>query len=142
MFNYFQKIQPTDTFKEIAKRWIFFELLALVPIIIGSVFFPVVFKGEENVDALFLISMLLSPFWETLVFFYLPYRFGGLKAGLGGTIIWILLHSLNSIANMVNVGIISFFYYRLMEAKKWKELILFHFITNFIVFLILVISFL
>ena len=68
---------------------------------------------------------------ETILFFYLPFRYKGKKGLKVGIVIWLALHMLTkNIPIVLYLTLMSYFYYSCIKIGRWKSVMLYHLIPN------------
>lgn len=78
-----------------------------------------------------IISTLIAPFWETLIFMIIPWKLFGMKGAGFGLIIWALLHLVGGdIFIFIYILIVSVFYFKCLQIGRWRFIILVHFLVN------------
>lgn len=89
-----------------------------------------------------MILTIFAPITETFIFMIIPYKLWKTKGLSIGITLWILLHLLTlNFPTAVYILIIGIFYYRCIEIRRYREVILFHFIPNTLGIISCIISF-
>lgn len=129
------------TFKRLFGYWLIFLISGIALKELLTPLFPAFIETEEQIVANFCQPIIILEvgtafLFETLIFFVLPYKFKKKKGAIVGVSIWVILHLLTkNIPIMLYIALMGYFYYRCLEIGKWKEIMLFHFIPNFLAIL-------
>ena len=126
------------TFKRLFGYWLIFLISGIALKELLTPLYPIFIETENEIIVNFcqpitILETIIAPVGETLVFMILPYWWkqeGGLIVGL---FIWAILHLISKdIPIFIYICIISVFYFKSVSAKKYREVILFHSIINYL----------
>jgi len=131
-------INENTKFSKIFLLWLIFLFSGIF--IYWTLFYTIpsdnpIIKGEKVEDFCSVenvVQALIAPFLETFLLFYLPFRFFKIVGIKIGCSIWVLGHLANGIVFLPYITLMGFFYYQLAKHKKWVEVILFHYLVNFV----------
>ena len=138
---FFKKFEKNISFKKLTVYWLTFFTIGITLKTIITTFIPSFAISEEELTEEFckpinMVEVGLAFFTETMLFFILPWKWKGRRGAIVGTSLWILLHFLTkNIPVGIYIATIGYFYYRCLEIGRWKEIMLFHAITNLPAFL-------
>lgn len=126
------------SYKKLTGLWLFFFIAGVSLQTLLTPLSPSFMKIEEHIVSTFCspLNMLetgVAFFTETMVFFLLPYKLKGKKGAMVGIAVWIGLHLLSkNIPIVLYISLMGYFYYRCLEIGRWKAIMVFHFIPNFL----------
>lgn len=97
---------------------------------------PAFIESEEQLaetlcTPITVIEVAFAPLVETLIFMILPFKFFKKRGAKIGLVIWALLHLIGrNFPTFIYICVMSIFYYKAVNSKKFKEIILLHGIPN------------
>jgi len=137
--NLLKKFDENIKFRKLFLYWIGFFIVGvfLMELItpLSSSFEEPINELEENYckKTINLILIILAPITETFFFLLVPHWIWKKKGVIIGIIIWVLIHLLiRTFPFIIYISLIGYFYYRCVEIGRWKSIVFFHFIPNFI----------
>jgi membrane protease YdiL (CAAX protease family) len=84
-------------------------------------------ESGEGCDLMPMLLLLVLPPIEELLFRILPHRYFGNGGALLGTLVWAMLHLLGrNLAIVAFQLVVGMFYYKMVTASKYKEVIVLH----------------
>ena len=126
------------SYKKLTGLWLFFFITGVALQTLLTPLSPSFIKTEELIVSTFCTPMNILEtgiafFTETVIFFLLPYKLKGKKGAMVGILAWIGLHLISkNIPITLYISLMGYFYYRCLEIGRWKAIMFFHFIPNFI----------
>lgn len=138
----FRKYNQDIKFGKLFLFWLGFFTIGVILMNVVTSFSPRFSEQEQEfVEGVCsvnrIIDILIAPFFETFLFIALPFwickklKVSVNKGVAVGIVLWILLHLLTrNIPYIFYISFTGFFYYRLVQVRKWKEIIIFHLIPN------------
>ena len=133
----FKPFERDISYKKLTGLWLLFFISGITLKTILTPLSPSFMESEEQMASSFCtiencIVVFLAPLIETFLFFILPYWWKGIKLAKVTIIIWVLLHLASSIPIALYIGVMAIFYFRCLEIRKFKEIVLFHGLINWI----------
>ncbi len=134
-------LKPFDrniSYKRLAGIWFLFFITGITLTTLLTPLSPSFIKTEEQIVSTFctplnMLEVGIAFFTETMIFFLLPYKLKGKKGAMVGIAVWIGLHLLSkNIPIVLYISLMGYFYYRCLEIGRWKAIMVFHFIPNFL----------
>jgi hypothetical protein len=126
------------SYKKLTGIWLFFFITGIGIKTLLTPLSPSFIETEENIVSTFctpwnMLEVGVAFLTETMIFFLLPYKLKGKKGAMVGIIAWIGLHLLSKdIPIAIYISLMGYFYYRCLEIGRWKAIMVFHFIPNFL----------
>ena len=124
--------------KQLALNWLKYMIIGITVKIMLSTLYPITVVSDAEFASSFckipqVIEVFLAPVLETVIFMILPFVIFKKKGLVVGIIIWTLLHLLGrNIAVFGYICVMGFFYFRAVEQKKYKQIILLHGLINWV----------
>lgn len=126
------------TFLKLTGYWLIFLISGIVLKEILTPLSPAFVEAEKEIISNFcvlpnLIEVFLAPLVETAIFMILPYWWKKERGLIVGLSFWAILHLISkNIPIFIYICVISFFYFKAVSAKKYREVILFHGVINWV----------
>ena len=134
----FEKFPTTISNKDLVLKWLKYMFIGIVVKMMLSTLYPQTAVSDAEFASNFckmplILEILLAPVLETVIFMIVPFLLFKKKGLFIGIFGWSLLHLLGrNIAVFGYICIMGFFYFRAVEQKKYKQIILLHGLINWL----------